>query len=83
MRQTSRFNFEDNHTPSEPFVLHEYIIEDRGSKYSVSYGRVTGREDIKEFLKDSQKEKSLRHRNPQLMGSSNLQRQHHLRNQSR
>lgn len=58
MRQTSRFNFEDNHTPSEPFVLHEYIIEDRGSKYSVSYGRVTGREDIKEFLKTLKKKKA-------------------------
>lgn len=33
------------------FVLFEKIISDRGSKYSVSAGRVKNREDIKAFLK--------------------------------
>lgn len=32
-------------------MLHEQIIEDRGSRYSVSMGRVQGREDIKLFLR--------------------------------
>lgn len=48
--QPPRFNFEDSKTPTEDFVLHEQIIEDRGSRYSVSMGRVQGREDIKLFL---------------------------------
>ncbi len=36
--------------PTEDFVLHEKIIRDRGSMYSVSIGLVTNREDIKTFL---------------------------------
>ncbi|PJC56022.1 hypothetical protein CO026_02555 [Candidatus Kaiserbacteria bacterium CG_4_9_14_0_2_um_filter_41_32] len=32
-------------------MLFEHIISDRGSRYSVSIGLVTGREDIKIFLK--------------------------------
>lgn len=51
MSQTNRLDFGDSQQPSESFVLHEYIIEDRGSKYSVSYGRVTNRDGIKDFLK--------------------------------
>lgn len=57
MNQSARFNFEDINRPSEPFVLHEQIIEDRGSKYSVSYGRVQNRADIKEFLKQLKRQK--------------------------
>lgn len=49
--QPPRFNFEDSRTPPEDFVLHEHIIEDRGSRYSVSVGRVQGRADIKLFLR--------------------------------
>jgi putative IMPACT (imprinted ancient) family translation regulator len=49
--QSARFDFENSKTPQSAFSLHEYIIEDRGSKYSVSYGAVSGREDIKVFLK--------------------------------
>jgi putative IMPACT (imprinted ancient) family translation regulator len=49
--QPPRFNFEDTRTPDSEFVLHEQIIEDRGSRYSVSVGRVQGRADIKLFLK--------------------------------
>jgi putative IMPACT (imprinted ancient) family translation regulator len=49
--QSTRFDFEDARTPSSDFVLHELIIEDRGSRYSVSVGRVQGREDIKLFLR--------------------------------
>jgi len=45
------FDFGDARTPTEPFQLFEQIIEDRGSRYSVSVGKVTGREDIKQFLK--------------------------------
>lgn len=48
--QSTRFDFEDKKSTNRDFVLHEQIIEDRGSKYSVSYGRVQGREDIKLFL---------------------------------
>ena len=49
--QPPRFNFEDTRTPASEFVLHEQIIEDRGSRYSVSVGRVQRRADIKLFLK--------------------------------
>jgi len=48
--QSTRFDFEDKRIPDSDFVLLEKIIEDRGSKYSVSYGMVTGREEIKDFL---------------------------------
>ena len=44
-------DFLDSHTISEPFVLHENIITDRGSKYSVSGGHITNRDEIKMFLK--------------------------------
>ncbi len=50
-------DFGDSKKPTEPFVLHEKIIEDRGSKYSVSYGKVMGREDIQNFLKILKKNK--------------------------
>lgn len=49
--QPPRFNFEDSRTPAAEFTLHEHIIEDRGSRYSVSIGRVQGRADIKLFLR--------------------------------
>lgn len=49
--QPPRLNFEDSKTPVQVFVLYEQIIEDRGSRYSVSVGRVQGREDIKLFLR--------------------------------
>lgn len=54
---TQRMDFGDSKKPSQPFVLHEKIIEDRGSKYSVSYGKVAGREDIQTFLKTLKKNK--------------------------
>lgn len=50
-QQSTRFDFGDSKTPSETFKLYENVIEDRGSRYSVSIGRVQGREDIKNFLK--------------------------------
>jgi len=49
--QSTQFDFGDSREPGSDFVLHEKIIEDRGSRYSVSIGRVEGREDIKNFLK--------------------------------
>jgi putative IMPACT (imprinted ancient) family translation regulator len=49
-RQSTSFDLGDNQSPQTDFQLYEHIIEDRGSKYSVSYGRVQGREDIKLFL---------------------------------
>jgi len=55
--QPPRLDFEDKKTPTEGFVLHEQIIEDRGSRYSVSVGRVQGREDIKLFLRRLKKNK--------------------------
>lgn len=56
-KQSTQFDFGDSRKPSEEFVLHEQIIEDRGSRYSVSYGLVHGREDIKAFLKTLKKNK--------------------------
>jgi len=50
MPQPPRFDFEDKKIPVRDFVLHEMVIEDRGSRYSVSMGRVQGRGDIKLFL---------------------------------
>lgn len=41
----------------EDFVLLENIIEDRGSVYSVSYGKVSGKEDVKNFLKTLKSQK--------------------------
>lgn len=49
--QTTRFDFGNENRPPEKFLLFEHIIEDRGSRYSVSIGKVQGREDIKLFLK--------------------------------
>jgi putative IMPACT (imprinted ancient) family translation regulator len=56
--QSTQFDFGGGATPTSSFVLHEYIIEDRGSRYSVSYGLVHGREDIKNFLKTLKKPKA-------------------------
>jgi putative IMPACT (imprinted ancient) family translation regulator len=49
-KQSIRFDFGDSRVPSTEFELYEQIIEDRGSRYSVSIGRVEGREEIKLFL---------------------------------
>jgi putative IMPACT (imprinted ancient) family translation regulator len=50
-RQSTQFDFGNTREPSNDFQLFEDIISDRGSKYSVSIGRVEGRDDIKAFLK--------------------------------
>jgi len=55
--QNNRFNFGNSLVPSDQFQQYEKIIEDRGSKYSVSVGLVKGREDIKLFLKHLKKNK--------------------------
>lgn len=57
MTQTTSFDFGTNKTPQSTFTLHEHIIEDRGSRYSVSVGKVQGREDIKNFLKQLKADK--------------------------
>lgn len=49
-QQNTRFDFGDGKTPTALFTLYEYIIEDRGSRYSVSIGLVHNREEIKKFL---------------------------------
>lgn len=51
MPQVARFDFEDKKIPTSAFSLHEKIIVDRGSSYSVSFGKVENRDDIKLFLK--------------------------------
>lgn len=58
-RQSTRFDFEDKKIPQTNFVLHEMVIEDRGSRYSVSMGYVQGREDIKSFLQRLKKNKKI------------------------
>ena len=55
--QSTRFDFGDNKTPKEDFVLHEHIIADRGSRYSVSFGLVHNRAEIKTFLQTLKKNK--------------------------
>jgi putative IMPACT (imprinted ancient) family translation regulator len=49
-QQSTQFDFGDGTEPTKDFLLFENIIEDRGSKYSVSVGLVRGRDDIKRFL---------------------------------
>ncbi len=56
-KQSTSFDFGDSKQPSSTFELFEYIIEDRGSKYSASYGLVHGRDDIKSFLKQLKSKK--------------------------
>jgi len=51
VKQNNSFDFGDGWEPRQNFVLYEKIIEDRGSKYSVSVGLVHNREEIKDFLK--------------------------------
>lgn len=56
--QSTRFDFEDQgKKPESDFELLEQIIEDRGSKYSVSYGKVQSRQEIKDFLTRLKKNK--------------------------
>lgn len=43
-------DFGDSISPQESFTLHHHIIEDRGSKYSVSIGSAKNKKDIKSFL---------------------------------
>ncbi len=57
MLKTQPLDFGDSKEPHETFVLFERIIEDRGSKYSVSFGRALGREDILAFLKELKRDK--------------------------
>jgi len=58
-QQSTRFDFEDKKTPESDFQLHEMVVEDRGSRYSVSMGLVQGREDIKLFLRRLKKNKKI------------------------
>ncbi len=55
---TPAFAFGSGITPLASFTLLPLIIEDRGSRYSVSYGLVHNREDIKIFLKELKKDKA-------------------------
>ena len=50
-------NFPNNKEPKNSFTLYEHIIADRGSRYSVSIGKVENREEAKEFLKTLKKDK--------------------------
>jgi putative IMPACT (imprinted ancient) family translation regulator len=50
-------DFGDGTEPTETFVLFERIIQDRGSTYSVSYGLVTGKEDVRTFIQTLKKNK--------------------------
>lgn len=52
-----QFDFSDGVEPTREFQLFEKIIADRGSRYSVSVGRVRGRDDIKHFLKKLKQDK--------------------------
>lgn len=52
-----QLSFGNERRATTPFLLHEYIIEDRGSRYSVSIGEVHNREDIKTFLTKLKKNK--------------------------
>lgn len=47
----------DTRSCTKDFVLFESIITDRGSKYSVSGGKIQNKEDIKKFLTQLKKNK--------------------------
>ncbi len=51
MNKSLQMDFSDNLEMREEFMLHDRIIKDRGSVYSVSVGRVEDRESIKKFIK--------------------------------
>ncbi len=55
---TSPFAFGDGLVPTTAFTQLEHIIEDRGSRYSLSYGLVHNRDDIKNFLVTLKKDKA-------------------------
>ena len=55
-----QIDFNDSKKPNSLFILHEHIIYDRGSKYSVCYGKVESRSDIKIFLQTLKKNKKYR-----------------------
>ncbi len=52
-----RIHFNNTKEPKDSFTLYEHIIADRGSRYSVSIGRVENREEAKAFLKTLKKNK--------------------------
>lgn len=55
--QNTRFDLGMSREPTADFLLFEKIIEDRGSRYSVSIGRVGSRDDIMAFLKRLKRDK--------------------------
>jgi putative IMPACT (imprinted ancient) family translation regulator len=55
--KTPGLDFGNSKEPSTTFCIFERVIEDRGSKYSVSYGYVLGRDDIQTFLKQLKSDK--------------------------
>lgn len=57
-RNIRPLDFGDGIEPDEIFQNYEKIITDRRSVYSVSIGRVTNKEDIKQFLKKTKKIKN-------------------------
>lgn len=60
-QQTTRFDLGGHQEPTESFQLYDHIIEDRGSRYSVSIGRVAGREEMKQFLQQLKQNKKYAH----------------------
>lgn len=56
-KQNTRLDFGGGTEPSEEFLLFPKIIEDRGSRYSVSIGKVNNKEAIATFLKTLKKNK--------------------------
>lgn len=49
--EQSQIDLGDTRSCTKNFVQYEYIITDRGSKYSVSGGKINGQKDVKDFLK--------------------------------
>ncbi len=50
-------SFGDEFDVQSDFLQLDQIIEDRGSKYTVTGGRITNREDAKKFLNSLKKDK--------------------------
>ena len=57
VKQNTQFDFGEGREPPETFTLYEQVLTDRGSRYSVSIGRVNNREDIKLFLQTLKEKK--------------------------
>ena len=59
-KKVSLFSVGGVYTPNFDFVSYKHIIIDRKSKYTVSGGKVTSREEVKKFMSNLMKKKEFK-----------------------